>query len=470
MFFPDLVVRSRRVVARDGVRPAAVHIRRGKIIGVLDFDNVPAGSPLDDAGAAMLIPGLVDTHVHVGGSGRTAPEAFDAVTRAAAAGGVTTLIDTSVDGGRVAGSVASLEERRRSAEGHCFVDVGFWGAIVPGNAKELAPLLATGVLGLTCSLSACDEDAAVAETDLRLAMPLLTSLGAPLVAHAELQALIDAATERSRDARGWMARLFRTRTGRRRYAHYLATRPKEAENEAIARLIDLCRAYRTRTHIARLSSSDALAPLFRARSAGLSISAATCPHYLYFIADDIPDGATQFKCIPPIRERDNRELLWAALAGGVIQMISSDHRPRSPAPETNDFMRAAAGIWSLQLSLAAMWTVAYPRGSTPNHVARWMCREPARLAGLTRKGAIDVGYDADLVVWDPDVEFTVDPAALHDRNAKTPYAGRRLRGVVSRTYLRGTLICEGGKVLPPPRGRLLAAPRREGPRPPHLRL
>ena len=460
MFLPDLVVRSRRVVTPDGAGPAAVHVRRGKIIGVVDFDDVPAGCPLDDAEGAVVIPGVVDTHVHVNEPGRTEWEGFETATRAAAAGGVTTMIDMPLNSIPATTTPPALEAKRRAAEGKCHVDVGFWGGVVPGNAGEIDGLLSDGVFGFKCFLvdSGVDQFPAVSEADLAVAMAILAKAGAPLLVHAELPGPIEAAAAARRADLGWIAP-FAGVTGRnRRYRDYLASRPKQAENDAIALLIRLCRERRTRTHIVHLSSSDALTPIFHARSAGLPITAEACPHYLYFVAEEIPDGGTAFKCAPPIRERENREFLWAALAGGLIQMIASDHSPAPPALKhvsSGDFFRAWGGISSLQLSLPVTWTEASARGYSLNQLAEWMCRGPARLAGLHRKGSIEVGYDADLVVWDPDAAFTVDAEMLWHRHPLTPYLDRRLRGVVDRTYLGGERIYERGRPMSGPRGRLL---------------
>ena len=451
MVLPDLIVRSRRVVLTAGTSPAAIHIRDGTIVGVLDFDDVPAGCPLDDVGDAVLMPGVVDTHVHVNEPGRTEWEGFEHATQAAAAGGITTIVDMPLNSIPATVDVAAFDVKRRAAEGKCFVDVGFWGGVVPGNASELPALVAAGVLGFKCFLvpSGVDEFPAVTEADLRIALPLLSKLAAPLLVHAELPGPIDAATER----------VLRASPDARRYATYLATRPKEAENDAIALSIGLCREYRVRMHIVHLSASDALTPLYQARASGVPVTAETCPHYLTFAAQDIPDGATAYKCAPPIRERQNREYLWAALAGGVIQMVASDHSPSPPAlkqASSGDFLRAWGGISSLQISVAATWTGAFARGYSLNHLVNWMCRAPARLAGLGRKGAIEVGYDADLVVWDPDRELTVDAASLFHRQPVTPYQGRTLRGVIERTYLRGTRVYERGKPMTTASGQLLS--------------
>jgi allantoinase len=466
VFLADLVIRSRRVVASDGVRPAALHIRRGQIIGVLDFNDVPPGCPLDDAGDLVVMPGVVDTHVHVNEPGRTKWEGFETATRAAAAGGVTTIVDMPLNSIPATTTRRALVEKQRAAEGKCFVDVGFWGGIVPDNAcepsgRELAALAAGGVFGFKCFLvpSGVDEFPPVSEADLRLAMPMVTRLGLPLLAHAELPGPIEAAAAHQPSAfRRLLSSAGRTRVNRR-YDIYLSSRPREAENQAIALLIQLCREYHTPTHIVHLSSSDALAPILQARAGALPISVETCPHYLHFVADEIPDGATEFKCAPPIRERRNRELLWAALSGDVIQMVVSDHSPAPPALKelrSGDFLRAWGGIASLQLSLSATWTAASSRHCSVSQLASWMCTAPARLAGLDRKGAIAVDHDADLVIWDPDQTFTVDPAALEHRHPVTPYAGRQLRGIVERTYLGGARIYERDIPIPPARGRLLA--------------
>lgn len=461
MFLPDLVIRSRHVVLPDRTGPAALHIRHGKIIGVLDFNDVPAGCPVDDAEGTVVMPGVVDTHVHVNEPGRTEWEGFESATQSAAAGGVTTILDMPLNSIPATTTPPSLEAKRRAAEGKCHVDVGFWGGVVPGNAGELAPLFSAGVFGFKCFLvdSGVPEFPATSESDLRVALAVLAKIGAPLLVHAELPGPIEAAAARRRADLGWLAPLAGVMGRNRRYHDYLASRPKEAENQAIALMIQLCREYRTRTHIVHLSSSDALTPIFHARAEGLPITAEACPHYLYFVAEEIPDGRTDFKCAPPIRDRENREFLWASLAGGLIQMIASDHSPAPPAlkhVKSGDFFRAWGGISSLQLSLPVTWTEASARGYSLHQLAEWMCRGPARLAGLNRKGAVEVGYDADFVIWEPDAVFTVDPRLLWHRHPLTPYSGRHLRGVVHRTYLAGERIYERGRPLVAPRGRLLA--------------
>jgi allantoinase len=455
VFLPDLVVRGRRIVTPRGIRPGAVHVRNGRIIGVVDFEDVPPGCPVDDAGDCAVLPGLVDLLVHVRDHGETGSGAFERTTRAAAAGGVTTLVAMPFDGAFPTTTAAALETTWGAAQGHCLVDVGFWGGVVPGNQRELEGLFEAGVFGFTCLLVASDDDTGspVSEADLRASLPALARLGVPLLAHAELPGPIERATARALAHRAWIDRLVSRPA--RRYTTYLKSRPRAAETEAIEMLIQLCRESRLPIHIAPLSSSDALTPIFRARSAQLPISATTCPHYLFLVADEVPDGAVEYKCAPPIRERENREFLWAALAGGLIQAVASEHRPGSASVGEHNFLRGRGGIASLQLGLAVTWTEASARGCTLEQVVRWMCSAPAHLAGLDRKGSIDVGYDADLVVFDPDAAFTVETDTIVPRGAATPYGGRRLRGLVRRTYLRGARVDESGGTFREHGGRLL---------------
>lgn len=461
MFLPDLVVRSGRVVTPQGTRSAAIHIRNGRIIGVLPFDDVPPGCPIDEASHGVVMPGVVDTNVHVGVP-VTDANRFDVLTRVAAAGGVTTIVDMPGAGSAPAMTVAALEAKRAGAEGHCFVDVGFWGAVVPDHERDIAPLADAGVLGFACTLIALPfaEFPSVSHADLQLVMPGLTRIGARLLVHAELPGPIQQAAIGQQTRRRWSDGIPGFSRGTRRYRSYLESRPRAAENDAVSLLIELSRAHRTRTHVLHLSSSDTLAPLFHARTAGVPMTAETCPHYLFFVAEEVPDGATSFKTAPPIRERENREFLWAALAGGLIQMVVSDDAA-APAERTNhdsrDFHDAWCGIASLQLSLPATWTGASGRGYTLDQVAGWMCRAPALLAGLSHKGSIEAGNDADLIVFDPDAEFMVDARSFAPQRLQTPYLGRTLRGVIQCTYLRGIpIFCREKNVAPQPRGRLLA--------------
>jgi allantoinase len=422
--------------------PAAIHVRDGRIIGILDIDDAPAGCAVDDVGDDVVLPGLVDTHVHVQAPGEGLAEGFERTTRAAAAGGVTSVIAMPVDTGHPITTAAAFESQCRAAQGHCFVDVGFWGGLVPGNAHAPAALYQAGAFGFGCRLASYDDDrSALSIDDLRALMPALARIGAPLLVSAELPRPIDRTVARDRSQWRW-TELIPGVSARDRYMTYLASRPKAAEAEAISLLIQVCQQSRLPIHIAALSSSDALTPILRARWAGLQFSADTAPHHLYFVAEDIPNGAIEFMCAPPIRERANREFLWAALAGGLIQSVSSDHR-------------RGAAVGSVQLSLSIVWTEAAARGYQLEQVALWMSGSPALFAGLDRKGRIDVGYDADLVVFDDRAEFTVSTSELDDERRRTPYRGRYLRGVIRRTYLRGTAVYETGQQSREARGRFL---------------
>ena len=406
---PELLIRSTRVITPEGVRPADVRIRDGRIEAV----GAPSREPALDLGDRVVMPGLVDSHVHVNEPGRTEWEGFESATRAAAAGGITTIVDMPLNSRPATTTVAALEAKRAAAEGKCSVDCRFWGGVVPGNAGELR---AMGLPGYKCFLvpSGVEEFPHVTERDLREAMPVIASMGAVLLVHAEL------AVEQPRNGS---------------YAGWLESRPSESESRAVEMMIVLCREYGCRVHIVHLSSADAADAIARARRAGLPVTAETCPHYLTFAAEDIKDGETQFKCAPPIRERVNRDRLWSALAAGTIDMVVSDHSPRTPELKKGDFASAWGGIASLQFTLPAVWTEARKRGHSIADLSRWMSEAPARLASLDRKGAIAPGKDADLVVWNPEAAFVVENVL--NRHSLTPYRGRMLTGVMEQTYVGG---------------------------------
>jgi allantoinase len=445
----DWALRAKYAVTPEGLREAAVLIRGEKIAAVVAPDDVPPGCPVEDVGARALLPGLVDSHVHVNEPGRTEWEGFDSATRAAAAGGVTTLIDMPLNSSPVTTTAGALRRKLTAAEGKLWVDCGFYGGIVPGNADQVGPLLAAGVLGLKAFLcpSGLDEFPNATEADLRAALPKLAAAGLPLLAHAELVGPLAAGVE---------ARLA---AEPRSYAAYLASRPSEWEHEAIRLLIALCREYGCRVHIVHLASAGALPLIAAARAAGLPLTVETCPHYLCFAAEEVPDGDPRFKCAPPVRTRDDRERLWAALRDGLIDTIGSDHSPAPPELkhlDTGDLRRAWGGIASLQLALPVVWTEARRRGATLADVVEWLGRRPSQLVGLGgRKGALAPGCDADLVVFDPDAELTVTPEALYHRHKATPYEGRALCGRVDKAFLRGRLVYHAGRFGDAPAGRAI---------------
>ncbi|HEU5235749.1 MAG TPA: allantoinase AllB, partial [Pyrinomonadaceae bacterium] len=401
---PELVIRGRRVVTENWVGPASLHITRGYISSISIFEDVPAGAELIEAGPEEIVmPGSIDTHVHVNEPGRTDWEGFETATRAAAAGGVTTIVDMPLNSIPATTTLEGFETKLAAAQGKLSVDVGFWGGVVPGNTNELAKLWEAGVVGFKCFLihSGVDEFPNVAESDLRAAMPVLARLGALLIVHAEVPGPVEAACCQATGDESSIS-----------YQTFLRSRPREAENQAVNLILRLSRETGCRIHVVHHSSADALPALRTAKQFGLPITVETCPHYLHFAAEEIPDGATEFKCCPPIRESENREQLWQALNEGTIDFVVSDHSPCPPDMKLRgegDFMRAWGGISSLQLRLPIIWTQANARGFTIEQLTEWLCKGPARQVGLnTLKGSLKPGADADIMIWNPDRKFKVD--------------------------------------------------------------
>ncbi|HEY2443574.1 MAG TPA: allantoinase AllB [Streptosporangiaceae bacterium] len=433
----DLVVRSRRVVLPDGQRAASVTVRNNKVETIAGYGaRLDAASDVD-LGDLALLPGLVDTHVHVNEPGRTEWEGFASATRAAAAGGVTTICDMPLNSLPPTLTVAALAAKRAAAAGQCAVDVAFWGGAVPGSLPELRPLHEAGVTGFKCFLadSGVPEFPPLDPAGLRAAMAQASAAGAVVAVHAEAPAELGA-------------------TSGRDYWSFLASRPPRAERRAIETVVSAAAATGARAHIVYLSAAECVALISGAKAAGVALTAETCPHYLFFAAEEVPAGGTEFKCCPPIRDAVNREALWRGLETGVIDCVVSDHSPCPPElkrRDTGDFGAAWGGIASLQLGLPAVWTAARRRGRTLADVAGWMSAAPAALAGLPGKGAIEPGRDADLVAFDPDATFTVRGASLAHRSPVTPYEGRVLAGAVRQVWLRGQPVTAAG----PPSGRLL---------------
>ena len=428
---PDLLLAG-RAVTTEGVVPALIAVTGGKVSGVHDLSENSAypGLPvLRLASDEVLLPGLVDTHVHVNEPGRTHWEGFATATKAAAAGGVTTIVDMPLNSLPPTTYLAALAMKRAAAATQCWVDVAFWAGAVPGNVPDRAALHRAGARGFKCFLadSGGPEFLPLDRAGLLRAATEIARLGSLLLVHAEDPAHLG-------EVRG---------PGGADYAAFLRSRPPEAETSAIATVIDVARQTGVRAHILHVSSADAIGLLAAARAEGLAVTSETCPHYLSLAAEEVPSWATEFKCCPPIRERANSERLWAGLAAGVIDCVVSDHSPCPPElklPGASDFARAWGGIASLQLSLAVVWSYGRERGFGLADLARWMAAAPARLAGLDAKGRIAVGCDADLVAFAPDAGFVVEPAMLAHRHKLTPYAGQRLTGVVRRTWLRGREI------------------------------
>ena len=448
----DLVVTSDRIITPEGERSGAVVVSGGRITAIVSRESAPPSTAIFDAGVAAVLPGIVDTHVHLNEPGRTEWEGFATGTRAAAAGGVTTVVDMPLNSIPVTTSVDALRRKARAADGVALVDYGLWGGVIPGNGADLAPLLEAGALGFKVFLvpSGIDEFPMTGPRDLAAAMSRIAEHDAVLLVHAEAPEVIEQAVRASSG-------------DPRHYETWLASRPVAAELEAIDRMLELSARTGCRVHIVHLACADGIARIALARKSGVRVTVETCPHYLTFAAEAVPDGATAFKCAPPIRERRHRERLWQGLERGDIDLIASDHSPAPPALKCLDsgsFLDAWGGIASLELALPAVWTGARERGRTLEDVVRWMSRHPAALADLARKGRITPGSDADLVVFDPDRLMTVNPQALRQRHAVTPYAGLALRGHVLRTFVRGMCVYDGDRFAEPAPGRWL---RREPP-------
>jgi allantoinase len=421
------ILTSTRVVLPDGVRQAWIETGGERIARV--HAARPAGE-IDDYGDLVIMPGLVDSHVHVNEPGRTEWEGYETATSAAAAGGVTTIVDMPLNSIPPTTTLANLERKVSELQGKCHVDVALWGGVIPGNTTELRPMIKAGARGFKCFMveSGVDEFPFVNEAQLREAANELSGTRAPLLAHAELGGPIIAAGAVISGA------------DPDDYRTYLNSRPPRAEDEAIELLVRVCRDTRAQIHIVHLSSSSAIDIVRRAREQGLPISAETTPHYLHFAAESIPPKRTEFKCAPPIRSAENREELWRGLASGAIQLVVSDHSPCTPELKRNDFMHAWGGISSLQFVLPIVWTGASRRGHSLTDLARWVCDAPSRLARLPQKGSIEAGRDADFVVWSPEESFKITEPLVRHRHKLTPYLGEELRGVVKETWLRGQRV------------------------------
>lgn len=434
----DTALHSTRVITPSGIQDAFVLIRDGKIAGIENSRPV-VEFPITELGDLVLMPGIIDPHVHINEPGRAEWEGFDTATKSALAGGITSLVEMPLNASPVTTTVKAFEEKLKAAEGKLHANCGFWGGIIPGNEKEIEPLAERGVWGFKAFLtpSGIDEFPPVTKKDLRKAMPLIAKLGLPLLVHCELDSPLPA----GRNPQS--------------YREYLQSRPPSWEDKAIELMIRLCEEYNCRTHIVHLSSAGSIEQIARAKAKGLPLTVETAQHYLYFSAEEIPDGRTEFKCAPPIREKANNEKLWQALKAGIIDFVATDHSPAPPSmkqAETGDLQKAWGGIASLQLALPVLWTAARKRGCSPVDLARWLCEKPALLPGLGRKGKIEAGYDADFVLWDPDLSLPVIPAILEQRHKITPYLKEELVGVVQQTWLSGLKVFERGDYPQPGAG------------------
>ncbi|MVM37128.1 allantoinase AllB [Spirosoma sp. HMF3257] len=432
----DRVISGNKICTPEGIRPAVVLIKDGLIADVRSELPTNLIGNVIDIGDSILMSGVIDPHVHINEPGRTDWEGFNTATRAAITGGLTTLVDMPLNSSPVTTTAAAFDQKLAATNGQLHTNCGLWGGLVPGNTDDIDRLIQKGVLGFKAFLthSGIDDFPNVTEADLRKAMPIIARHGLPLLVHCELSTDEKLA---SGDPQS--------------YQNYLSSRPREWEDKAIAMMIGLCEEYNCRTHIVHLSSANSIEPIAKAKQKGLPLTVETAQHYLFFTAETIQDGQTQFKCAPPIREKANNELLWTALGDGIIDFVATDHSPAPPdlkQMQSGDFMNAWGGIASLQLALPVLWTAARQRGFTVTDIARWLSEKPAQLAGLAqRKGQIAKGYDADLVVWNPEKTFTVAADSLQHKHKMTPYLNEALYGVVEQTYLVGKLVFENGRFV-----------------------
>jgi allantoinase len=434
------ILTSSQVVTPDGIGRKYIAIENSKIVKV--SDSLIDGELIDKADL-VIMPGLVDTHVHVNEPGRTDWEGFETATKACAAGGITTVVDMPLNCLPVTTTVSALEIKLKEVAGKIYVDTGFWGGVVPDSVERLDDLLKAGVLGVKSFLihSGIDEFPEMKENDLEKAMPIISKHQVPFLIHAEVD-----------DGKG------NTKITDK-YESFEKSRPNSWEDNAIALMIKLCKKHFTKTHIVHLASGSALDMIEEAKKEGLPFTVETCPHYLTFKSEEIPDGKTLYKCCPPIRGEENREQLWSGIKKGLIDFIVSDHSPCTANLKMlaeGDFEKAWGGIASLQFSLPIVWTEAVKRGFTVNQISKLMSEKTAEFIGLSgKKGAIQVGADADFVIWDPDQEFTLLKEKIQFKNKVTPYEGKNLMGVIYETWLRGEVIFRDDQILAGPRGKAI---------------
>ena len=427
------VIHSKRVVLQAGIKEAFVSIANGIITAVENSLPDIAGYELVELNNQLLMPGVIDPHVHINEPGRTDWEGFDTATKAAIAGGITTLIDMPLNSTPVTTTVKAFEQKLAATKNKLHTNVGFWGGIIPGNDNEIEGLIKKGVLGFKAFLthSGIDEFPNATEQDLRKVMPVIAKHGLPLLVHCELTDNIDRSTQNVTA-----------------YSNYLNTRPKKWEDDAIALMIKLCEEFECRVHIVHLSTANSIEQIRLAKEKGLSITVETGQHYLYFNAENIADSQTQFKCAPPIRDKENNDLLWLALKSGIIDFVATDHSPSTPdlkELQSGNFVKAWGGIASLQFALPILWTAAKKRAYTISEVVKLLCENPAKIIGKqSSKGKIAKGYDADLVVFNEDERFTVTEKMIQHKHKTTPYLNEELYGVAEQTYIAGKRVYNKG--------------------------
>jgi allantoinase len=438
-----IAITCNNTVLPEGIKSSVIIIDNGIILDIADILPANFYGEIIDARDKILMAGVIDPHVHINEPGRTDWEGFDSATKSAIAGGVTTLVDMPLNSSPVTISVNAFTEKINATENKLHTNVGFWGGIIPDNIAELENLIDEGVLGFKAFLthSGIDEFPNCTESDLRKAMPILAKHNLPLLVHCEL-------SDDKHPCNGNPVV----------YKNYLATRPEKWEDDAIAMMIRLCEEFNCRVHIVHLSSANSIEQIQKAKQKGLPLTVETGQHYLFFNAEEIPDGKTEYKCAPPIRNKENNEQLWQALKNGIIDFVATDHSPSTPDLKeliSGNFMKAWGGISSVQLALPVLWTAAKNRNCTYADLAKWLSENPAKLIGKEhKKGKIAIGYDADLVIWS-DKKFNVLPENIHHKHKITPYLNKELYGIVEQTFLGGIKVYDRPDFIQLNKGKLL---------------
>ncbi len=438
------IIKSERVVFPDGIKKASIIICNGIITDIVDYSDNEVDMDIIDVGKNLILPGFIDPHVHINEPGRTEWEGFETATKAALSGGVTTLVDMPLNSSPVTTSVKSFDEKMVAANKNLHVNIGFWGGIVPGNLNDIEGLIKRGVLGFKAFLthSGIDEFPNVTESDLRKAMPVIAKYDLPLLVHCELT-----------------DNIMRGNGNDYSYQNYLAGRPKKWEDDAVAMMIKLAAEFNCKVHIVHLSSADSIRQIIDAKKKGIPVTVETGQHYLFFNAEDIGDRQTQFKCAPPIREKENNDQLWKALKEGIIDFVATDHSPATPdlkEIESGNFTKAWGGIASLQFAFPVLWTAAKSRNCTFSDIVKWICENPAKLIGKqNNKGKIEKGFDADINIIDDEKSFTVTENMIQHRHKITPYLNHSLYGVVEQTYLGGNKVFDSGNFLQLGEGKII---------------
>lgn len=438
-------IHSTHVLTEQGLRDVTLVIDNG-LISEIREGKINADFPVEELGNLVVMPGIIDSHVHINEPGRTEWEGFETMTKAAVAGGITTLVDMPLNSSPVTTTVENFEQKLKAAEGKLYCNCAFWGGVVPENSDKLDELIKAGVMGIKAFLthSGIEDFPNVTASDLRKAMPVLAKYKVPLLAHAEIDEMHEGIKVFEQSPKSYKA--------------YLGSRLKEWEDKAVELLIALCEEFKSPVHIVHLSSANSIEKIRDAKARGLPLTVETCPQYLYYNAEDIPDGNTLFKCAPPIREKENNEKLWKALKEGIIDFVVTDHSPATPELkkiESGNLKEAWGGIASIQFSLPVVWTKAKERGFTITDMARLMSASVADFIGQEKKGKIKVGFEADIVVWAPEEQFTAKKENIHYRHKISPYVGEKLYGVVKQTYVGGKKVYENGNFISLPQGKAI---------------